>query len=215
MLLVGTFVGTLVGSAGATTFDGGVGVRRTDGDLAGLHVFGGVRPAPALRIEVGGYVRVKADVVSDLDRVLVAIAYDTNPDTTFRAPISVDRASLEALAVWSIVGRPANDGLSGGLLLTGGLSARVRSDYFAGVSPAYAAGDYAADPVALSEAGAHLAIGPAIGFGVEALYGHFGLRWSVLLRGALEPEPDYGTDAPPTNEITGSVVQTLDVVAAW
>ncbi len=216
----------LVVLAEASPLELGLGVRASENDahLAGVHGSVGYRVLPTLSLDVGLFACLDPGVPSDLDQTLLDIAFQGDPNTTLQVPARYDAAAIDVLADWSVVERPPDEGLSGGIALLGGLSARLRANEVLIVSDDYKAGVEGAEPAAVgSVLDPTFAVGPAAGFALEGLYGpHLGLRWTGLARAAWEEEPDYGNIDPQTgqpealdSELTVSLVWSLDAVVRW
>jgi hypothetical protein len=73
-------------------FEVGAGSRANpdawDGSVAGLHALGRYGLTDALTAEVGAHVNPFAATPSPLAEAMMRLAIESNPDTTFRAPVT-------------------------------------------------------------------------------------------------------------------------------
>lgn len=205
--------------AGGLVVGGGLRDMEHGGLVSGLQAFGQYPVSPSLRVEAGLGVRVTG-AHDKVGETLVAIAYEGNPDTTFRYPMTRDLAVVTAMADWTPVPALRSGRLSGALHLRGGLEARYVALDSGSVNPDYTTGA-SDDPMVTESAPAKAArLSPALGVALDAWFGkRFGLRWTGTERFTLEEEPDYGNRGPDGEPLpldaglSPSVVWSLDFVA--
>lgn len=177
--------------------DVGVGVRNAANDFISPTL--GLRPAARVMlaewvgVEAGLYVALPGTKPSNLTNTLVAIAYESDTNTTFRQPCPKEVGSLEALAVLSPWAMPSEGGVTLWPSAVAGFDGLLIADQAATVSDAYISGA-GGDAAAISTAGAPgLNVGVTGGLAFEAtVENRVVIRLLGVWRAYLDEEPDYG-----------------------
>lgn len=204
--------------AGGLVLGGGVRDMEHGGLVSGVQAFAQYPLTPSFRIEGGAAIRIPG-VRDSTGQELVVIAYESNPDTTFKYPMTWDSAVIAGMADWTPVPALRSGRLSGALHLRAGLEARLVALDFGSISDEYKRGDTAEPMTMESSPASEFRLSPAVGVAFDAwLGGRFGLRWTGTERFTYEQEPDYGNRSadgeplPLDKGVFPSVVWSLDFV---